>query len=78
MTDAKGRFSFDRVPAGKYELVARVPNWQIAGHDRDPETGAVSRSRYAAAVELRTPVIISRGGASTAVVAYQLTQFLAR
>jgi hypothetical protein len=77
-TDYTGRFRFDQVPAGEYVLASRVPNWQIASHDRDPETGAISRRRYAPVAETRTPVRVTRTSTSTVVIAFSLDQFPAR
>jgi hypothetical protein len=51
-TDAEGRFELKQVPPGEYELVAWLPNWNVASYDRDPETGFRSRVRFAAAVEV--------------------------
>jgi hypothetical protein len=42
-TDKEGRFSFDRVPPGQYEMVCWMPNWQEARHERDPESGLITR-----------------------------------
>jgi len=42
-TDSEGRFSLEQVPPGRYEVVCRMPNWQEARHERDPESGLVTR-----------------------------------
>jgi hypothetical protein len=56
VTDLEGRFTLPRVPPGMYELVCRVRSWHVAGQDRDPESGLISRQRYALPVEKRVPV----------------------
>jgi len=38
ITDDHGHFSMPQVPAGDYELVCWMPNWQIDRLERDPET----------------------------------------
>lgn len=57
-TDDQGRFTFTQVPPGSYTLVTWVPHWQITEHDRDPESGVIFRSRYAAPREFRQSVTI--------------------
>ena len=42
-TDKEGRFSLEQVPPGKYELVCWMPNWLEARHERDPESGVITR-----------------------------------
>jgi hypothetical protein len=42
-TDSEGRFSLNQVPPGRYEVVCWMPNWQEARHERDPESGLVTR-----------------------------------
>ena len=42
-TDKEGRFSLEQVPPGQYEVVCWMPNWQEARHERDPETGLITR-----------------------------------
>jgi hypothetical protein len=62
VTDREGRFTLPRVPPGKYELVCRVRNWHVAGKDRDPENGLISRYRYVSPVEKRASVDIGPSG----------------
>jgi hypothetical protein len=45
-TDSDGRFTLAQVPPGRYDLVCWMPNCQESGHDRDPETGFVTRIRF--------------------------------
>lgn len=61
VTDRDGRFALPSVPPGTYELVCRVRNWHVAGKDRDPENGLISRHRYVRPTELRVSVTIGPG-----------------
>lgn len=70
VTDANGRFAFDAVPAGEYELVAWHPNWTIVGHDRNPETGLICRFHYAEPLESKVKVIVSAKGMTTQRIAF--------
>jgi hypothetical protein len=42
-TDSAGRFVLRQVPAGHCEIVCWIPNWLKARHERDPETGFITR-----------------------------------
>jgi hypothetical protein len=42
-TDAKGQFTLDQVPPGRYEAVCWMPGWEEIDHYRDPEMGFVTR-----------------------------------
>ncbi len=42
-TDAEGRFTLDQVPPGNYEVVCWIPSWREARHERDPESGLITR-----------------------------------
>jgi len=53
VTDADGRFRFDAVPEGEYELVCWKPSWQIARQERDPELIVPVRMEFAPPVEQR-------------------------
>lgn len=46
-TAADGRFKFEAVPPGEYEVVAWLRNWELLGRDRDPETGKIVRLHFA-------------------------------
>jgi hypothetical protein len=50
-TDPEGRFVLPQVPAGRYEVVCWLPSWVKARHERDPESGVVSRLFFQPAVE---------------------------
>jgi hypothetical protein len=60
-TGPDGSFTLPRVPAGEHELVAWVRDWHIVGKDRDPETGLVSRLKYADPIEKRAAVHVEPG-----------------
>ena len=62
LTDAEGRFTLPRVPAGHVDVVAWHPNWRPASQDRDPETGLVSRMTYGAPLERTVPAEVAAGG----------------
>ena len=61
-TDSKGRFEFENVPPGSYEVVAWMPGWDVAKHERDPETGLVFRLTYAAPIERASAIALPPGG----------------
>jgi len=42
-TDSQGRFSLDHVPPGEYEIICWMPSWLEARHERDPESGVLTR-----------------------------------
>ena len=50
-TNALGRFTMDKVPAGQYEVVSWMPNWHIAKSNRDPETGLIIQVDFEPPVE---------------------------
>jgi hypothetical protein len=70
VTDANGRFAFDAVPAGEYELVCWHPNWKIVGHDRNPETGLICRFHYAEPLERKGKVTVSAKEMTTQRIAF--------
>ncbi len=57
-TNATGHFEFTDVPTGTYTLQCWHPNGNIASQERDPETGSVTRQKYATAVEQTQPVTV--------------------
>jgi hypothetical protein len=61
VTDADGRFSLEQVPAGRVEVVAWVPGWQVARQDRNPDTTAVSEMTYTPPVERVAPIAVNPG-----------------
>jgi hypothetical protein len=48
--DSEGRFVLSQVPADRYEVVCWMPSWVKAHHERDPESGVVSRLFFQPAV----------------------------
>jgi hypothetical protein len=64
LTDADGRFALEQVPAGPVEVVAWLPNWNVAKQERDPESGLIIRQTYAPPFEAVRKVTIERGKAT--------------
>jgi hypothetical protein len=42
-TDNAGRFRLQQVPPGRYEVVCWLANWRKEHHERDPESGSITR-----------------------------------
>lgn len=76
-TNATGHFEFTDVPTGTYTLHCWHPNGNIARQERDPETGSVTRQRYADAVEQAQAVVVNTKR-SLVQVAFQNEQFSAK
>jgi hypothetical protein len=66
LTDADGRFAFDRVPAGETSVVAWHPSWHAGTIERNPETGLATRLTYAAPIEAASGVRVQPGQTATA------------
>jgi hypothetical protein len=64
-TDAQGRFVLQDVPAGRYQLVCWLPNWRESRHERDPETGLLTRLFFAPPLEQEQTVVVQRGRETT-------------
>ncbi len=60
-TDADGRFTLDRVPAGTYELVCWMPSWVVTRRERDPETGIMARLTWADPKEQTQTALVRAG-----------------
>jgi hypothetical protein len=60
ITDATGRFTLPQVPAGEYEVVCWLPNWNVARRDLDPDMAITSRVRFRPPVERVQRVSLSR------------------
>jgi hypothetical protein len=56
--DREGRFTLKDVPPGAYQLVAWLPNWNVARQERDPESGLVSRIAFEHAFEVELPIVV--------------------
>jgi hypothetical protein len=65
VTNADGTFAFDAVPDGDYDLVLWHPNWNVLGHDRNPETGLINRYHYGEPFEKVSRVTAMAGGLTT-------------
>lgn len=74
-TDDQGRFRFDRVPPGRYEVVCWVPNWEVVATERDPETGAVFRAKYGRPAEVITPVHLDPQGTTVTRIDVSVSAF---
>jgi hypothetical protein len=60
-TDADGGFRLARVPPGTYEIVCWVPNWLEERHERDPESGAITRLFFRPPVERVQSITLGPG-----------------
>jgi hypothetical protein len=74
-TDAQGRFELPQVPAGRYQLICWLPSWLKANHDRDPETGLISRLYFRAPVEQAREIDVARGSVTDAGFLFEAGQF---
>jgi hypothetical protein len=60
-TDSSGRFLLAQVPPGHFEVVCWLPNWIESHHERDPESGCVTRMFFAPAFRSVQPVTLGPG-----------------
>jgi hypothetical protein len=60
-TPPDGRWTLPEVPAGEYELVAWLPNWQLLRHERDPEAGQIARYVFRPPLEVSRRVVVRNG-----------------
>jgi hypothetical protein len=61
-TNGQGNFEMPQVPPGRYEVVCWMPNWNEAGHDRDPETCLVIRLRFQPPVLTVQEIVVEPSG----------------
>jgi hypothetical protein len=61
-TDVEGNFELRDVPPGSYDVVAWLPNWNVVGRDRDPESGFHSRLRFATPGTVAHKVVLEPHG----------------
>ncbi len=62
-TDFRGNFALAGVPPGHYQVVCWLPSWHAARHERDPESGQVTRLTFAPPAEKVQPISLSPGAA---------------
>src|SRR5262249_35564837 len=74
-TDSNGRFSIRGIPPGDYDVIAWLPSWKEAGHDRDPETAHLIRLRFRQPVEQTRHVKLGAGQAATVEFMYRASDF---
>lgn len=77
-TDAQGRFRFEQVPAGTYEVVCWLPNWREIRHDRDPETCLITRMTLAPPVEISHKVALTANETKSAQLEVRTEDFAPR
>jgi hypothetical protein len=58
LTDEEGRFSFDRVPPGRYQLRAWHPNPQVVRQERSPDTRRVIQVSFGEPFTANCPMVI--------------------
>ena len=63
VTNAEGRFTLERVPAGPVTVVAWHPNWEAARFERDPDSTMITRMTYKPPLERTAAVDLTRGAA---------------
>lgn len=68
VTDAEGRFRFDRVPAGPVTVTVWHPNWEVERFERDPDSTMVARTVYKRPLERTAAAEVTRGGAAEVAV----------
>jgi hypothetical protein len=58
-TDAEGWYRLPHVPPGRYELVCWLPDWREEHHERDPESGLVTRVYFRPPLQWASPVEVA-------------------
>jgi hypothetical protein len=66
VTDSRGYFSFENVPAGNVQLVVWLPGWDAASQERDPDSTAITRMTYSPPLEQTRSVVVSVNGTAEA------------
>ncbi len=74
-TDAGGRFTLEKVPAGNYEVVCWMPSWEVTQKYRDPDTGYVIQVDYKPPVEQVQAVSVDVGTCQEAIFTWTLSSF---
>jgi hypothetical protein len=75
-TDAEGRFALLQVPPGNYEIACWMPSWVKSRHERDPESGFVSRWFFQPPVERTQSVTLRPGDAKETVFTLSWQPFM--
>ena len=70
VTDASGRFELVNLKPGRHTLVARLPDWQLADRQRDPETGELLRAVYKEPGLQRVEVNLQSGQAGQCILSF--------
>ena len=60
-TNSAGQFDLGRLAPGEYDIQVSIPNWQIVGRDRDPETGRVMELHRGPDITVVERVTIQQG-----------------
>jgi hypothetical protein len=61
-TNSRGDFVLEHVPLASYDLVCWLPSWKIQRHERDPETGMITRLIFRSPVSQSKPIRVSAAG----------------
>jgi hypothetical protein len=67
-TDGSGRFTLEKVPPGRYEIVCWHPDWHEAGHERDADTGLITRLTFQPPVTVARSVDVPTAGRAEVVL----------
>jgi hypothetical protein len=67
-TDGGGRFTLEKVPPGCHEIVCWHPDWHEAGHERDADTGLITRLTFGPPVTVTRPVVVETAGRAEVVL----------
>jgi hypothetical protein len=60
-SDAQGRFTLDRVPAGRYRIVCWLPNWHKSDHVRNADTGEICEVFFQPPTRIEREVVVEPG-----------------
>jgi len=64
-TDAAGGYELTGVPPGTYQVMCWMPNWNVARHERDPETTVITRLFFRPPVQREKSIEVRGGVIST-------------
>jgi hypothetical protein len=74
-TDSQGHFVLDKVPARTYQLVCRLPHWEVVKKERDSESAFVHRLFFRSAVESERSVEVVSGRTTESSFSWSLVDF---